>query len=76
MQIATILSLVGSVTCVGLFTKQKNWLLATAFIFSTAYTILDKVVHIPVVPFFVVSWLAYLFFALVAYEIFRKIILK
>jgi hypothetical protein len=76
MQIATILSLVGSVTCVGLFTKQKDWLLATAFIFSTAYTILDKVIHIPTVPFFVVSWLAYLFFALVAYEIFRKVFLK
>jgi hypothetical protein len=76
MQIATIISLVGSVTCIGLFTKQKNWLLATAFIFSMAYTILDKVVHIPAAPFFVVSWLAYLFFALVAYEIFRKIVLK
>ena len=76
MQIATILSLAGSVTCVGLFTKQKNWLLAAAFIFSTAYTILDKVVHIPAVPFSVVSWLAYLFFALVAYDIFRKIVLK
>jgi hypothetical protein len=76
MQIATILSLVSSVTCVGLFTKQKNWMLATAFIFSTAYTMLDKVVHIHAVPFFVVSWLAYLFFALVAYEIFRTIVLK
>ena len=76
MQIATIISLVGTVTCVGLFIKQKNWLLATAFIFSTAYMILEKVIHVPVVPYFVVPWFAYLFFALVAYEIFRTVVLK
>jgi hypothetical protein len=76
MQIATILGLAGTVTYVGLFIKQKNWLLATAFVFSTAYTILDKIIHIPVVPYFMVSWFAYLFFALVAYEIFRKVVLK
>lgn len=76
MQIATIIGLVGTVTCVGLFIKQKNWLLATAFVFSTAYMILDKVIHIPVVPYFIVPWFAYLFFALVVYEIFRTVVLK
>lgn len=76
MQIATILSLAGSVTCVGLFSKQKNWLLAAAFCLSTAYTTLDKVIHISAVPFFLIPWLAYLFFALVGYEIFRTIVLK
>lgn len=75
MQIATILSLAGSVTCAGLFIKQKNLLLATAFAFSTAYTIFDKLIHFPAVPFFAISWFAYLFFALVAYEIFRKVVL-
>lgn len=76
MQIATIIGLAGTVTCAGLFIKQKNWLLATAFVFSTVYLILDKVIHIAVVPYFLVPWFAYLFFALVAYEIFRAVILK
>lgn len=76
MQIATILSLAGSITCVGLFVKQKNWLLATAFFFSMAYTLFDRVLHFPAVPYFTITWLAYLFFALVAYEIFQKVVLK
>ncbi|HWW69403.1 MAG TPA: hypothetical protein VN089_05650 [Duganella sp.] len=76
MQIATILSLAASVTCVGLFTKQKNWVLAAAFAFSTVYTILDKAIHIAAVPAFVIPWCAYAFFALVAYEIFRKVVLS
>ncbi len=76
MQIATIIGLAGTVTCAGLFIKQKNWLLATAFVFSTVYLILDKVIHISLVPYFLVPWFAYLFFALVAYEIFRTVVLK
>jgi len=76
MQIATILSLAGTVTCAGLFSKQKNWLLAGAFALATAYTILEKVIHISAVPSSAIPWLAYLFFALVAYEIFRAVVLK
>nr|WP_315398659.1 hypothetical protein [uncultured Duganella sp.] len=75
MQIATILSLAASITCVGLFTKQKNWVLAAAFVFSSLYTILDRV-HIAAVPGFVTPWCGYLFFALVGYEIFRKVVLS
>jgi hypothetical protein len=76
MQIATILSLAASVTCVGLFTKQKNWVLAAAFVFSTIYMVLDKAIYIAAVPAFVVPWCAYIFFALVGYEIFRKVVLS
>jgi len=76
MQIATIIGLTGTVTCVGLFIKQKNWLLAAAFCFSTAYIVLDKIIHIPAVPYFLIPWFAYLFFALVAYEVFRTVVLK
>ena len=76
MQIATILSLAASVTCVGLFTKQKNWVLAAAFAAASLYTILDKVIHIAALPGYLVLWCAYLFFALVAYEIFRKVVLS
>jgi hypothetical protein len=76
MQIATILSLTGSVTCVGLFTKQKNFLLAIAFVFSTIYTVLDKVVRTSAIPAFVVTGFAYLFFVLLAYDVFRKVLLK
>lgn len=76
MQIATIISLAGTVTCAGLFSKQKNWLLATAFVLATVYTVLEKAIHIPAMPYFLVPWLAYLFFALLAYEIFRAVVLK
>nr|GEU28579.1 hypothetical protein [Tanacetum cinerariifolium] len=38
MQIATIISLAGSITCVGLFSKQKEWVLAAAFVFAAAFT--------------------------------------
>ncbi len=76
MQIATLLSLAGTVTCAGLFSKQKNWLLAGAFTLATAYTALEKMIHIPAVPSAAIPWLAYLFFALVAYEIFRAVVLK
>lgn len=76
MQIATIISLAGTVTCAGLFSKQKHWLLATAFALATAYTILEKAIHISAVPYFLVPWLAYLFFALLAYEVFRAVVLK
>ncbi len=76
MQIATMLSLAASVTCVGLFTKQKNWVLAAAFTFSTVYTILDKAIHIAAVPGYLIPWCAYLFFALVVYEVFRKVVLS
>ena len=76
MQTATILSLAASVTCVGLFIKQKNWILAAAFIFSTAFTVLDKVVHVSAIPGAWVIWLAYLFFALLAYEVLQKVVLK
>ena len=76
MQIATILSLAASVTCVGLFTKQKNWVLAAAFVFSTIYTVLDKAIYIAAVQAFVIPWCAYIFFALVGYEIFRKVVLS
>lgn len=76
MQTATILSLAASITCVGLFTKQKNWVLAAAFAFSSVYTILDKAIYIAAVPGFVIPWCAYLFFALVGYEVFRKVVLS
>lgn len=76
MQISTIIGLAGTITCVGLFIKQKNWLLAAAFVCATVYMIMDKVIHIPLVPYFLVPWFAYLFFALVAYEIFRTVVLK
>ena len=76
MQTATILSLAASITCVGLFTKQKNWVLAAAFAFSSIYTILDKAISIAAVPAFVIPWCAYIFFALVGYEVFRKVVLS
>jgi hypothetical protein len=76
MQIATIISLAGTVTCAGLFVKQSNWVLAAAFIFATAYTVMDKVTRIPGVPPVAVMACAWLFFALLAVETLRKVVLK
>jgi hypothetical protein len=50
--------------------------LAAAFAFSSIYTILDKAIYIAAVPAFVIPWCAYIFFALVGYEVFRKVVLS
>jgi hypothetical protein len=76
MQIATIISLAGTVTCAGLFAKQRNWVLAAAFVFATAYTFMDRVMHVPGVPPIAVTACAWLFFALLAVETLRKVVLK
>ena len=76
MQIATIISLAGTVTCAGLFIKQRHWILAAAFVFATAYTVMNQVTRIPGVPPVAVVACAWLFFALLAVETLRKVILK
>ena len=75
MQIATIISLAGTITCVGLFAKQKEWVLATAFAFGAAFTALAAFRPF-FVPGYLIPWCAYTFFALVAVEFIRKVILK
>jgi hypothetical protein len=75
MQISTILSLAGTVTCVGLFAKQKDWLLTAAFAFATAHTLL-AVFRPSFIPGYLVPWCAYAFFALAAIEFVRKVVLK
>jgi len=76
MQIATMLSLAGSVTCVGVFVAQKKWVLATAFFCSIAYTILEKVIHVAAIPSLVIQALPFLFLALVVYEFLHKLVMK
>lgn len=75
MQIATIISLAGSITCVGLFSKQKEWVLAAAFVFGAAFTTFAAF-RPSFIPGFIVPWFAYAFFALAAIEFVRKVILK
>ena len=76
MQIATMLSLAGSVTCVGVFIGRKNWILALAFFCSIAYTVLAQVVNVPEIPSIVVQALPFLFLALVVYEVLQKLVMK
>ncbi|SDG52506.1 MULTISPECIES: hypothetical protein [unclassified Duganella] len=76
MQIATMLSLAGSVTCVGVFIGRKNWILALAFFCSIAYTVLAQVVNVPEIPGIVVQALPFLFLALVVYEVLQKLVMK
>lgn len=76
MQIATIISLAGTVTCAGLFIKQSDWLLAAAFVFATAYLVMEKVIRIPGMPPVAVMACAWLFFGLLAVETLRKVVLR
>ncbi|WP_395403585.1 hypothetical protein ACHMW6_33230 [Pseudoduganella sp. UC29_106] len=76
MKIATIISLVSSVACVGVFAGQQRWILAIAFVFATAYTLLDKVIRVPSLPIMAIDATAFLFAALVVYEIVRKVFFK
>jgi hypothetical protein len=76
MQIPTIISLAGTLVCAGLFVKQRNWVLAAAFMFATAYTVMNQVMRIPGVPPVAVMACAWLFFALLAVETLRKVVLK
>ncbi|MYM34664.1 hypothetical protein GTP44_23755 [Duganella sp. FT50W] len=76
MHTATMLSLAGSVTCVGVFIGRKNWILALAFLCSIAYTVLAQVVSIAAIPGMVVQALPFIFLALVVYEILQKLVMK
>jgi len=76
MQIATMLSLAGSVTCVGVFVGRKNWLLALAFVCSIVYTVLAQVVSVSAIPAIVVQALPFLFLALIVYEVLQKLVMK
>lgn len=76
MKIATIISLAGTVTSSGIFTAQKQWVLAIAFICLTAYTILERVFHIGAIPPIVVDALPVIALVLILYEVLRKVVAK
>jgi hypothetical protein len=76
MKIATLISLAGTVTCSGIFTVQKQWVLAAAFIFLTLYTLLDRVVHIGAIPSVVIEAFPVVALILAVYEIIRKVAAK
>lgn len=76
MKIATIISLAGTVTCSGVFTAQKQWVLAAAFICMTIYTLLDRVIHIGAIPPVVVTAFPVVALVLILYEVLRKVIAK
>ncbi|MRX06747.1 hypothetical protein GJ697_02745 [Pseudoduganella sp. FT25W] len=76
MKIATLISLAGTVTCSGVFTVQKQWVLAAAFIFLTVYTLLERVIHIGAIPPVVVDAFPVVALLLALYEILRKVVAK
>jgi hypothetical protein len=76
MKIATLISLAGTITCSGIFTVQKQWVLAATFIFLTIYTLLDRVIHIGVIPGVVVDAFPVVALLLALYEILRKVAAK
>ncbi|MRW90992.1 hypothetical protein GJ699_13430 [Duganella sp. FT80W] len=76
MKIDTIISLAGTVTAAGIFTVQKQWLLATVFILLTGYTILERVVHIDEIPNFITNAFPVLALVIAVYEIIRRIATK
>ncbi len=76
MKIATLISLAGTVTSAGIFTFQKQWAPAATFILLSAYTLLDKVVHLNFLPGMVVEALPVIALVLAVYEILRKLVGK
>jgi hypothetical protein len=76
MKIATIISLAGTITCSGIFTVQKQWVLAAAFICMTIYTLLDRVIHIGAIPPVVVTAFPVVALVLTLYEVLRKVVAK
>ncbi|NYE63037.1 hypothetical protein FHW58_004259 [Duganella sp. 1224] len=76
MKIATIISLAGTVTSAGIFTAQKQWVLAAAFILMTLYTVLDKVFRIGAIPPMVVDAFPLVALVLILYEVLRKVVAK
>jgi hypothetical protein len=74
MQIATIISLAGTLTAAGVFGAQKRWVPSAVFILLTIYTVLDKIIHIRQVPAIAIEALPYLALALAIYEILRKVV--
>lgn len=76
MKIATIISLAGTITCSGIFTVQKQWVLAAAFICMTIYTLLDRVIHIGAIPPIVVTGFPVVALVLTLYEVLRKVVAK
>jgi len=73
MQIATLMSLFGSVMCVSIYAWRRHWVMACAWVFSGAYSLFDRVLQ-NVIPTPVVSSFAYLFFSMVMFEIIKKIV--
>ncbi|MYM71518.1 hypothetical protein GTP55_25300 [Duganella sp. FT109W] len=76
MKIATLISLAGTVTCSGVFTAQKQWMMAAAFICMTIYTLLDRVIHLGFIPPLVVTAFPVVALVLVLYEVLRKVVAK
>ncbi len=76
MKIATIISLAGTVTSAGIFTVQKQWVLATAFICLSVYTLLDRVIHIGAIPPIVLTAFPVVALVLILYEVLRKVVAK
>lgn len=76
MQIATMLSLAGTITCLGIFTSHKKWTLALAFLFASTYTVLHDVIHVAAVPGLLLQSLPYVFLALVVFAMLRTLVAK
>jgi len=57
-----------------MFATQRRWLMATALACSAAYALFDKIVQTPTVPPGFTTSLAFAFFLLVMFELFRKIL--
>ena len=76
MKIATLISLAGTVTCSGIFTAQKQWMMAAAFILRTADPRLVRVFPIGALPPIAVDALPLVALLLILYEVLRKVVAK
>jgi uncharacterized membrane protein YfcA len=69
---SAILILTGSLFCIFIFSRQRRWLLAGAYLALAVYTIFDKIIKHSPVHSLAINLLAFVFPACVVVEIYRR----
>ena len=76
MQVVSIIGIIANIGLFFLFAKNKKWSMSVAFLFSAAYTLFSKLVHLESLPEIVVNSFVYIFAILVFYSVAREVFNK
>jgi uncharacterized membrane protein YfcA len=69
---SAILILTGSLFCIFIFSRQRRWLFAGAYLSLAVYTIFDKIIKQSPVPSLAINLLGFVFPACITVEIYRR----